>query len=84
MLLFIFLKPITAIGQPFEPTYNQLQGKNITSYPAWPAKGYVITNDGDSIVGTITKSKKRWVGFSSLSLLMVGNIKQRIIKLLDF
>lgn len=67
IFLCVILADLTAIAQPFEPTYDKLSGKDNPSYPSWPAQGYVITNSGDSIVGTITKSTKK-LGFFLLSI----------------
>lgn len=71
ILIFIFFNPGTSIGQPFEPVYNQLSSTYIASYPTWPAKGYVVTNSGDSITGTITNSSKKF-GFFLLSITLDG------------
>lgn len=54
ILLFVLLMASTGIAQPFMPKGDE----KFQSYPKWPAKGYVITNAGDSISGTITKSSK--------------------------
>jgi len=44
--------PFALSGQPFE------SNADIKAYPEFPAKGYVITQKGDSITGTITDYKK--------------------------
>lgn len=72
ILLIIFFSSSSAISQPFKPALDQLSGQYITGYPDWPAEGYVITNSGDSISGTITKSTKKF-GFFLQSIILDGN-----------
>ena len=72
ILLFLFFSASSAISQPFKPALDQLSGQYITGYPDWPAEGYVITNSGDSITGTITKSTKKF-GFFLQSITLDGN-----------
>ena len=50
--------PFALSGQPFE------SNADIKAYPEFPAKGYVITQKGDSITGTITDYKKASVAES--------------------
>jgi hypothetical protein len=71
VFLFLFFNAISAISQPFKPVLDQISGQYITGYPDWPAKGYVITNSGDSISGTITKSSKKF-GFFLQSITIDG------------
>ena len=65
MLIIIFFTGVTAIGQPFQPKGDEKS----QPHPTWPAKGYVVTNSGDSITGTITKSSKK-MGWFLLSITM--------------
>jgi len=71
LLLCLFVNISAAICQPFKPALDKLSGQYITGYPDWPAEGYVITNSGDSISGTITKSTKKF-GFFLQSIILDG------------
>ena len=70
LLICLFVNISSAICQPFKPALDKLSGY-ITDYPDWPAEGYVITNSGDSISGTITKSTKKF-GFFLQSITLNG------------
>ena len=52
LMVAIAVIPFAVCGQPFE------SNADIKAYPEFPAKGYVITQNGDSISGTITDYKK--------------------------